>query len=107
VDSLVSTVPSDRFCPWCGSADTVLVLRGFAGVTDERNQYVICKSCERQAYEMIALTAWDMRLGRYQAGGTYTDRPTRSKYEITRVLKTGNNEFLLYVRPIVDVDRSN
>lgn len=104
VETPISTVPSDRFCPWCGSADTVLVLRGYAGVTDETNQYVDCVACDRRSYEIIAVSAWDMRLGRYRQGGTYLDRPNRCKYEISRILKTGANEFLLYVRPIVPSD---
>ncbi len=78
-----------------------LVQRGFTGPTDERDQYVTCNTCKRLTYEIISRNSRDMRLGQYRAGGTYRDTRRQTKYDITRVLKVGSNEYLLYVKPIV------
>lgn len=93
--------PRVRRCPWCQSRDVTLTQRGFTGPTDERDQYITCNTCKRLTYEIISRTARDMRLGQYRAGGTYRDTRRQTKYDITRVLKVGSNEFLLYVRPII------
>lgn len=90
-----------RVCPWCGSADTTLVQRGFTGPTDERDQYFTCANCGQLTYELVSRTVRDMRLGQYRARGTYRDSVRQTKYQITRVLKVGNNEYLLYLKPIV------
>lgn len=42
-----------------------------------------------------------MRLGQFRAGGTFRDGARQTKYTISRVLKVGFNELLLYVKPIV------
>jgi hypothetical protein len=90
-----------RQCPWCQSRDVRLVQRGFTGPTDERDQYITCNNCKRLTYEIISRTTRDMRLGQYRTGGTYRDTRRQTKYDITRVLKVGSNEFLLYVKPII------
>ena len=89
----------ERTCPWCGSAKTRFFSRGYDGLTDETNQYLVCDACGRTAYELIAKTAREMRLGRYKAGDIYHDRPTRTRYTVTRVLRVGSNEFLVYLKP--------
>jgi RNA polymerase subunit RPABC4/transcription elongation factor Spt4 len=88
-------------CPWCGSADTVHVQRGFVGPTDDRNQYLVCNSCSRLTFEIISKTVRDMRVGQFRVGGTYRDPMRQTKYTITRVLKVGMNECLLYVKPVI------
>jgi hypothetical protein len=90
-----------RQCPWCHSRDIELVQRGFTGPTDERDQYITCNNCKRLTYEIISRNTRDMRMGQYQTGGTYRDTRRQTKYDITRVLKVGSNEFLLYVKPVV------
>lgn len=90
-----------RQCPWCRSRDVRLTQRGFTGPTDERDQYFLCNNCKRLTYEIISRSTRDMRLGQYRTGGTYRDTVRQTKYDITRVLKVGSNEFLLYVKPIV------
>lgn len=93
--------PRQRQCPWCHSRDVRLVQRGFTGPTDERDQYITCNNCKRLTYEIISRSTRDMRMGQYQTGGTYRDTRRQTKYDITRVLKVGSNEYLLYVKPIV------
>jgi hypothetical protein len=90
-----------RQCPWCQSRDVKLVQRGFTGPTDERDQYITCNNCKRLTYEIISRNTRDMRLGQYRTGATYRDTRRQTKYDITRVLKVGSNEFLLYVKPII------
>lgn len=93
--------PRERKCPWCQSRDVQLIQRGFTGPTDERDQYITCNTCKRLTYEIISRNTRDMRMGQYQTGGTYRDTRRQTKYDITRVLKVGSNEYLLYVKPIV------
>ncbi len=99
-DDEASAAAPSRECPWCGSSDTVYVLRGFTGPTDDRNQYIVCNACDRLTWEIISKTVRDMRLGQFRAGGVYRDSARQTKYTITRVLKVGLNEALLYVKPI-------
>lgn len=89
-----------RQCPWCDSYDTSLVHRGYTGPTDEVNQYFICNNCEKVTYELIAKTAREMRLGRFRAGGMYRDQANQTRYQVSRVLKVGLNEYLVYLRPL-------
>ena len=92
---------NERRCPWCGSDRTRLVQRGYTGPTDEVDQYYTCDACSRVTYELVAKTAREMRLGRYRAGSVYQDRATRTRYHVSRVLKVGVNEYLIYLKPIV------
>jgi hypothetical protein len=96
--------PRQRQCPWCHSRDVELIQRGFTGPTDERDQYITCNNCKRLTYEIISRSTRDMRMGQYQTGGTYRDTRRQTKYDITRVLKVGSNEYLLYVKPILRND---
>lgn len=104
-DSQDSFGPPDgqraRRCPWCQSDRVTLVQRGFTGPTDERDQYFTCNNCKRVTLEIISRSSREMRLGQYRTGGTYRDSLRQTKYDITRVLKAGGNEYLLYVKPIV------
>ena len=89
-----------RRCPWCASFDTTLIHRGYTGPTDERDQYFTCNSCSQVTFELICRSAREMRLGRYRAGGIWRDAAHNNRYQISRVLKVGVNEYLVYVRPL-------
>jgi len=92
---------NDRVCPWCGSTNTTFFKRGLTGPTDERDQYFTCEDCGRLTFEIISRTSRDMRVGQFRAGGSFRDNARQTKYTITRVLKAGINEILLYLRPVV------
>jgi hypothetical protein len=94
--------PASRICPWCDSAKVRLVQRGYAGPTDEVDQYLVCESCQKTTLEIVAKTAREMRLGRYKPGDTYPDRMQNTKYTISRILRSGQNEFLLYLKPFAE-----
>ena len=87
----------ERRCPWCGSSAMETVQRGYAGKTDANDQYSRCRSCGKITWEMVSKTSQEVRLGRYAAGKTFTERGDR--YLIKRVLKVGFNEYLLYLKP--------
>lgn len=99
-DDLNDVHAADRHCPWCGSSDVRLITRGYTGPTDETDQYLICNTCHRITYELVAKNAREMRLGRWRAGGIYRDPGTQVRYHISRILKVGVNEFLIYLRPL-------
>ena len=90
----------ERTCPWCGDSATTFVSRGYAGPTDETNQYFTCGSCGRTTFELVAKSSREMRLGRYKPGDFYQDRVNRTRYQISRVLRVGSNEFLVYLKPL-------
>lgn len=91
--------PIARTCPWCDSPNVQLVPRGYAGLTDERDQFLICAACKRTTFEIVAKSSREMRMGRYKAGDVYQDRAQNTRYTISRVLRSGSNEFLLYLKP--------
>lgn len=91
--------PTARTCPWCDSPNVELVQRGYAGLTDERDQFLICAACRRTTFEIVAKSSREMRMGRYKAGDQYQDRAQNTRYTISRVLRSGSNEFLLYLKP--------
>lgn len=90
---------TERRCPWCGSSEIDLVQRGYTGPTDEVNQYFTCRGCGKVTYELIAKTAREMKLGRFHAGGTYKDSVHQTRYTVSRVLRVGLNEYLIYLKP--------
>ena len=92
--------PEGKICPWCESADVRFVQRGYAGPTDEVDQYLVCGACQTTTYEIVAKTSREMRLGRYKAGDVYQDRAQKTSYSISRVLRSGRNEFLVYLKPL-------
>ena len=85
-----------RACPVCGSDETHLTPRGYAGTVDSPDQFITCRACGRVTYEILAVSQRDIRLHNYAAGG-YLDRDGQ-RYRIRRVLKVGFNEHLLYVQ---------
>jgi hypothetical protein len=92
--------PEGRICPWCESADIQFVQRGYAGLTDEVDQYLVCSACQKTTYEIVAKTSREMRLGRYKTGDVYQDRVQNTSYSISRILRSGRNEFLIYLKPL-------
>lgn len=92
----------ERQCPQCGSSDTRYVQRGLAGATDERDQYFECTACGRVTYEIVSRTQREIRIGRLEAGRTV--RLGDCLYTVSRVLKVGLNESLVYVKPAPDQD---
>lgn len=92
--------PEGRICPWCESVDIRFVQRGYAGPTDEVDQYLVCTECQKVTYEIVAKTSREMRLGRYKPGDVYQDRGQNTSYSINRILRSGQNEFLIYLKPL-------
>lgn len=97
----IQATQTERRCPWCGSGETHLVQRGYTGPTDEVNQYFTCRRCGKVTFELVAKTQREMRLGRFKQGGVYKDSANQTRYQVTRVLKVGLNEFLIYLKPII------
>lgn len=95
-----STGQPARSCPWCGNSQTQLVQRGYTGPTDEVDQYFTCADCGKVTYELVSKTAREMRLGRFRAGGIYKDTVHQTRYRVSRILKVGLNEYLIYLKPL-------
>lgn len=92
----------ERNCPHCGSDDTRLVQRGLAGNTDTHDQYFSCSECGKTTYEIVSRTPREIRVGRLEAGRHF--RHEGSDYVVSRVLKVGLNESLVYVKPAPEQD---
>jgi hypothetical protein len=78
----------------------VLVLRGFAGTTDDHNQYFTCNDCGRVTFEILSRTQREIRVGRLELGRQV--RHEGGEYVVSRVLKVGLNESLVYLKPADD-----
>ncbi len=91
------TNDGSRYCPECGSTDIVLIQRGLTGPTDESDQYFECHSCGRKTFEILSRSERDVRLEKLAAGKQI--RAEGHDYRVTRILKVGLNEYLIYVRP--------
>ena len=87
-----------RQCPACGGTRTTFVQRGFAGQTDERDQFFRCDECGRVTFEIVSRTAREIRAGRIEAGRQV--KLAGEEYTVSRVLKVGLNESLVYVKPL-------
>jgi hypothetical protein len=74
------------------------VQRGYTGPTDEADQYYTCRECGKTTYELVSKTAREMKLGRFRPGSIYRDRVNQTQYEVSRILKVGLNEYLIYLR---------
>jgi hypothetical protein len=73
------------------------VQRGLAGATDERDQFFSCDACGRITYEIVSRTPREVRIQRMEAGREV--RLNGHAYIVSRVLKVGLNESLVYVKP--------
>lgn len=85
-----------RACPACRARQVTLIQRGYAGKTDAADQYFICQHCGQTTMEIVSVSQRDLRLHRYEVGGTYHHENVI--YAIQRILKVGFDEILLYVR---------
>jgi anaerobic ribonucleoside-triphosphate reductase len=91
------TQQNGRICPHCGSDDTTLTQRGLAGATDTHDQYFVCGSCGKVTYEIVSRTPKEIRINRLEPGRQF--RHEGADYIVSRVLKVGLNESLVYVKP--------
>lgn len=86
-----------RQCPHCGSDDVAFTQRGLTGPTDAHDQFYTCRGCGRVTYEIVSRTPREIRIGRLEAGRQF--RHEGEQYTVSRVLKVGLNESLVYVKP--------
>ncbi len=87
----------ERACPSCGSTSVEFVRRGFAGHTDAADQYFTCHECGRVTYEILSRNQREMRMDRIEPGRSI--RHDGAEYTVSRVLRAGEDEMLVYVRP--------
>lgn len=93
----VSDQATIKTCPSCGSTDTLHVQRGFAGSTDEKDQFYTCQNCGQVTYEILARSERELKLHRFEPGRKVTHAGW--EYTVSRVLKIGLNESLVYLKP--------
>lgn len=93
----VSDRETTRICPSCDSADTVHVQRGFAGNTDENDQFFTCRECGQVTYEIVCRSERELRMHRLEPGRKF--KHAGWEYTVSRVLKVGLNESLVYLKP--------
>ena len=64
------------------------------------------KTIKRAYFQLAGLVHPDRyfgkRLGRYKPGDVYQDRQHKTQYTISRVLRSGPNEFLIYLKPMAN-----
>jgi transposase-like protein len=94
----VSETSAARTCPSCGSTSTVHVQRGFAGSTDENDQYYTCTECGLVTYEIVSRSERELRMHRLEPGRKV--KLAGWDYTVSRVLKVGLNESLVYVKAL-------
>jgi hypothetical protein len=92
-----------RVCPDCGGDNVELTQRGYAGRTDERDQFFNCLDCGRTTYEILSRNAREMKLDRFSNGDVI--EAGGKPYRVTRILKIGVDEHLIYVRADNDAQR--
>jgi hypothetical protein len=66
-------------------------------VTDEHDQYFRCEECGRVTFEILSRTPREVRVGRLEPGRQV--RHEGGEYVVSRVLKVGLNEHLVYLKP--------
>lgn len=71
--------------------------RGLAGATDERDQFYTCADCGRTTYELVARSRKELIAGRMEAGREV--RVAGLPYTVSRVLRVGLDEHLVYLKP--------
>lgn len=87
----------ERACPSCGSNRTEFVRRGYAGLTDTPDQYFTCHECGRVTYEILSRNQREMRMDRIEPGRSI--RHDGAEYKVSRVLRAGEDEMLVYLKP--------
>lgn len=92
-----STEQLDAGCPLCGSQNIRRIRRGYAGQIDTPDQYVSCLDCGETTYEIIARSERELRVDRLEPGRRF--KYQGAEYLVSRILKIGLDEALVYVRP--------
>jgi hypothetical protein len=92
-----------RVCPDCGSERTTWTKRGLIGPTDESDQFYQCRDCGRITFEIVARTSRDLKVNQIAPGKVILQ--AGDPYVVSRVLKVGLDEFLVYLRPASDPPR--
>lgn len=87
----------DSRCPACGSSRTRRTRRGYTGQVDTPDQYVTCHDCGETTYEIISRTERELRVDRLEPGRRF--KHEGGEYIVSRILKVGLDEALVYVRP--------
>lgn len=72
--------------------------RGLAGATDERDQFLTCAVCATTTYEIVSRTRKELIAGRMEQGREV--RVAGQPYTVSRVLRVGVNEHLVYLKPV-------
>lgn len=86
-----------RTCPACDSSNIDLVQRGYAGSVDTADQFYTCADCGETTYEIISRSTREMRVDRLEPGRRFKHQG--AEYVVSRILKVGLDEALVYVRP--------
>ena len=84
-------------CPSCGSDGIRRVRRGYAGQIDTPDQYFTCNDCGETTYEIVSRSGRELRVDRLEPGRRF--KYEGSEYIVSRILKVGLDEALVYVRP--------
>ena len=92
----VSESQPSKICPSCGSERTLHVQRGYAGNTDENDQFFTCEECGLVTYEILSCSERDLRRHRLEPGRKF--RHAGWEYTVARLLKVGLNETLVYLK---------
>ncbi len=66
-------------------------------MTDEHNQFYTCNACGKVTFEILSRTPREIRVGRLDPGRQV--RHEGGEYVVSRVLKVGLNESLVYLKP--------
>lgn len=90
------TAPAKR-CPSCGSSRVKWVKRGYTGLIDTPDQYITCSDCGTTTYEIISRSERELRIDRLEPGRRF--KHEGGEYVVSRILKVGLDEALVYVRP--------
>ncbi|MEZ4520484.1 MAG: hypothetical protein R3A46_02410 [Thermomicrobiales bacterium] len=99
MNSTAAREPNDNEtrCPACGSADIRRTRRGYAGNVDTPDQFFTCNECGETTYEIISRSKRELRVDRLEPGRRF--KHDGNEYVVSRILKVGLDESLVYVRP--------
>lgn len=71
--------------------------RGYTGRVDTADQYIICAECGATTFEIISRSERELRVDRLEPGRRFKHQG--GEYIVSRILKVGLDEALVYVRP--------
>ncbi len=83
-------------CPACGSTRIRRTRRGYTGQADTPDQFISCADCGETTYEIISRTERELRVDRLEPGRRF--KHEGAEYIVSRILKVGLDEALVYVR---------